>query len=308
MSARPDLALLETLLGVAEHGSIGAAARVLGLRQPSVTDRLKRLERQLQLSLLERSPRGTRLTAEGNAVADWAREVLAASDRLDAGCAALRREHDSELRVSASMTISEYLVPRWLIDLREASPGLSVSLRVGNSQQVADDVLRGTADIGFVEGLKVPRGLAQRVFGSDRLVVVVGSGHPWSRRSAITAAELAATPLIMREPGSGTRETLAHALGAAGHTAVPPKLELGSTAAVKAAVLTSQGATVFSLLAASDDVSTGRLCIVALEDLELRRRLRVVWRKGTSLRGPAAHLAHRAVAGEVRTGESTGAD
>jgi DNA-binding transcriptional LysR family regulator len=297
MTSRTDLASLETLLAVTEHGSIGAAARALGLRQPSVTDRLQRLERHLELSLLVRSPQGTRLTAEGAAVADWARATLAASDLLEAGAAALRRRHGGELRVSASMTISEYLVPRWLTDLRVAAPAVTVSLRVGNSEQVADDVLRADADLGFVEGLSVPNGLHHRVFATDELVVVVADGHPWARRRRpLTAAELAATPLIVRERGSGTRETLARALAVAGFEPVSPQLELGSTAAVKAAVATSQGISVLSRLAAADDVAAGRLRVVEVADLSLRRRLRVVWRQHTTLTGPAADLARRAQA------------
>jgi DNA-binding transcriptional LysR family regulator len=297
MTSRTDLASLETLLAVTEHGSIGAAARALGLRQPSVTDRLQRLERHLELSLLVRSPQGTRLTAEGAAVADWARATLAASDLLEAGAAALRRRHGGELRVSASMTISEYLVPRWLTDLRVAAPAVTVSLRVGNSEQVADDVLRADADLGFVEGLSVPNGLHQRVFATDELVVVVADGHPWARRRRpLTAAELAATPLIVRERGSGTRETLARALAVAGFEPVSPQLELGSTAAVKAAVATSQGISVLSRLAAADDVAAGRLRVVEVADLSLRRRLRVVWRQHTTLTGPAADLVRRAQA------------
>jgi molybdate transport repressor ModE-like protein len=297
MTSRTDLASLETLLAVTEHGSIGAAARALGLRQPSVTDRLQRLERHLELSLLVRSSQGTRLTAEGAAVADWARATLAASDLLEAGAAALRRRHGGELRVSASMTISEYLVPRWLTDLRVAAPAVTVSLRVGNSEQVADDVLRADADLGFVEGLSVPNGLHQRVFATDELVVVVADGHPWARRRRpLTAAELAATPLIVRERGSGTRETLARALAVAGFEPVSPQLELGSTAAVKAAVATSQGISVLSRLAAADDVAAGRLRVVEVADLSLRRRLRVVWRQHTTLTGPAADLVRRAQA------------
>lgn len=283
------------LLAVAEHGSIGAAARALNLRQPSVTDRVQRLERRLHLTLLERSPRGARLTADGATVADWARDLLAASDRLEAGIAALRHQQDSQLRVSASMTISEYLVPRWLTELRTSAPDISVALRVGNSQQVAEDVLHDRADLGFVEGLRVPPGLRQRVFATDELVVVVAPSHPWTRRRRpVTVAELAETPLIVREHGSGTRETLTQALAEAGRDALVPQLELGSTAAIKAAVLSGQGVGVLSQLAAADDIASGRLRTVPVADLDLRRRLRVVWRNNTTLTGAAADLARRA--------------
>jgi DNA-binding transcriptional LysR family regulator len=290
---RTDLRSLEWLVAVAEQGSIGAAARVLGVRQPSVTDRLQRLERHLHLALLQRSPRGTRLTPEGAAVVDWARGILDASDRLEAGVAALRRSRDSQLRVSASMTISEYLMPRWLADLRLRAPEVGVALHMCNSEQVVHHVVDGDADLGFVEGPRVGAGLATRTVATDELVVVVAPDHAWAaRRQAVEVAELAQAQLVVREHGSGTRDTFDRALARAGGSqAVTPRLELGSTAAIKAAVLTGQGAGVLSRLATVDDVAGGKLVAVPVAGIDLRRRLRMVWRAGRRLSDAAAQLA-----------------
>lgn len=291
-TTRTDLRSLEVLLAVAEHGSIGAAARALDMRQPSVTDRLQRLEQHLHLDLVRRTARGSVLTSEGVAVTDWAREVVAASDRLESGVAALRARHDSQLRVSASLTIAEYLVPRWLAELARTSPETSVALRMGNSAQVAENVLNGDADIGFVETSKIPAGLHTRTFAHDELVAVVGPDHPWRRRrSRPGPSELATASLIVREEGSGTRIILERALAGAGHPHGAARLELASTAAIKAAVLAGQGVGVLSGLAVADDVASGRLYPVPIDGIDLRRRLRIVWRAGTKLVGPAAGLA-----------------
>lgn len=238
---RTDLRRLEILLAVAEHGSIGAAARALGMRQPSATDQLQRLEQHLGLTLPQRSFRGTTLTAHGATVADWAREVIAGSDRLEAGVAALRHTGGRRLRVSASMTVAEYLMPRWLAELRTRSARTNVALRVCNSDEVARDVASGAADLGFVEGLGRAPGLHHRRVGSDRLVLIAPVGHPWTRRrKPITAHELTKAALVVRESGSGTRQVLEHALRPLG-LALGPTMELGSTAAVKAAVASGQG-------------------------------------------------------------------
>ncbi|GAA1740156.1 LysR substrate-binding domain-containing protein [Luedemannella helvata] len=299
---RTDLRSLEWLIAVAEQGSIGGAARALGVRQPSVTERLGRLERQLHLPLLERTPRGTSLTEEGAAVADWARQLLDASDRLEVGVAALRRRTNSQLRISASMTIAEYLLPDWLTDLRNRSPGLSVALRMCNSTEVARDVLEGGADLGFVEGPCLPTGLRVRPVGSDELVVVVPAGHPWTRRP-VRATELVEVPLVMRERGSGTRDTFDRAVSSVVGRMPVSRLELGSTAAIKAAVLAGQGIGVLSGLAAADDLRNGTLVRVQLEGVDLRRRLRLIWRSGSQLSDPAARLASCVVAGrQGRTG------
>jgi DNA-binding transcriptional LysR family regulator len=301
---RTDLRSLEWLLAVAERGSIGAAARHLHVSQPSVTDRLQRLERHLGLGLLQRSPRGTQLTPEGAAVADWARQVLDASERLEAGAAALRRQHDSQLRVSASMTVAEYLLPRWLYDLRQAHPGTAVSLRMCNSRDVVRDVGEGRADLGFVEGPRVDGDLGKRVIGSDDLAVVVAPGHRWGRRrNPLDVAQLLEEPLVVREPGSGTRDTLELALARAGRGSGPRGgLELGSTAAIKAAVLAGQGVGVLSRLAVADDLVSGRLHEVSVDGLDLVRHLCMVWPSGQRLTGAPAELGAIAVAAGRRQG------
>ncbi|MFG2146577.1 LysR family transcriptional regulator [Streptomyces sp. NPDC048696] len=286
----PDLGALELLLAVARHGSLGRAARDLGITQPAASSRIRAMERRLGVALVDRSPRGSRLTAEGVLVTDWARRVVEAAEAFDAGAQALRGRRDSRLRVAASMTIAEYLLPGWLIALRAERPGTAVSLHAGNSALVAERLLAGEADLGFVEGLSVPTGLDAAVIGHDRLVVVAAPSHPWARRrTPLTAAELAATPLILREEGSGTRQVLDAALAAAGGVA-PPLLELASTTAVKAAVLSGAGPSVLSELALGEELASRRLARIPLEDVRLRRDLRAVWRTGHRPTGPARDL------------------
>ncbi|MBD0740800.1 LysR family transcriptional regulator [Streptomyces sp. CBMA152] len=286
----PDLGALELLLAVARHGSLGRAARDLGITQPAASSRIRAMERQLGVALVDRSPRGSKLTAEGVLVTDWARRVVEAAEAFDAGAQALRGRRDSRLRVAASMTIAEYLLPGWLIALRAERPGTAVSLHAGNSALVAERLLAGEADLGFVEGLSVPSGLDGAVIGHDRLVVVAAPAHPWARRrTPLTAAELAATPLILREEGSGTRQVLDAALTAAGGVA-PPLLELASTTAVKAAVVSGAGPSVLSELALGEELASRRLARIPLEGVGLSRDLRAVWRAGHRPTGPARDL------------------
>jgi DNA-binding transcriptional LysR family regulator len=277
---RLELSAVETLIAVADHGGIGAAARALGVTQPAVTDRLRRLERQVRLDLVARSPRGSQLTANGRLV----------SDRLEAGIAALRDRHAHRLRVSASMTVAEYLVPRWLHELRISSPDASVALRMGNSEQAARDVREGAADVGFVEGPRVPAGLSSKTVAVDELVVVVAPGHRWARlRRPLSVAELVVGPLVVREPGSGTREALERELTRLG-AVLRPSAELGSSSAVRSVAESGDAAAVLSRLVVADDVASGRLVPVPVDGIDLHRRLRAIWPAGTRLQGPAADL------------------
>ncbi|AQZ60508.1 Transcriptional regulator, LysR family [[Actinomadura] parvosata subsp. kistnae] len=289
MSALPDLDSLKLLVDVGELGSLGRAARAAGIAQPSASKRIALLERRLGLPLLERTPRGSTLTAEGKMVAGWAAQVLGAAQELMRAAQAVRLSEAAHLRVASSMTVAEYLVPRWLGELQHREPDVQVGLDVVNSADVAARVLAGEVELGFVEGPTVPDGLAVRVVGTDRLVVVVAPAHPWARRrTVLRGPELAATPLVVREPGSGTRETLDVAF-AAMHRA-SPRLELGSNSAVKGAAQAGVAPAVLSGYAVESDVATGRLVEVPLTGVNLVRSLRAVWRRGRPLTGPAATL------------------
>ncbi|MFE5667341.1 LysR family transcriptional regulator [Streptomyces niveus] len=286
----PELGALELLIAVARHGSMGGAARELGISQPAASSRIRSVERQLGVSLFDRSPSGSRPTEAGALVTDWARRIMEAAEAFDVGAQALRDRRDSRLRVAASMTIAEYLLPGWLIALRTARPDTAVSLLAGNSGAVAARLLGGEADLGFVEGLAVPAGLDGTVIGRDRLVVVVAPAHEWSgRRTALTPTELAASPLILREEGSGTRQVLDAALASYGGLA-EPLLELSSTTAVKAAVVSGAGPSVLSELAVREELVARRLLEVEVAGIHLRRDLRAVWPTGHRPSGPAREL------------------
>jgi DNA-binding transcriptional LysR family regulator len=287
----PDLNALELLVAVGECGSLSRAAASFGISQPSASERMRTLERRLGLELLHRSTTGSRLTPAGLVVIDWARDVLTPAHAFAEGVAALKAEQDVRLRVAASLTLAEQLVPGWLLSLREVHPEIHVGLQVANSDQVLRAVREADADLGFIEGPSVPRDMRATTVGQDRLVVVVVPGHPWTRRrTPVTGAELATTPLLLREPGSGTRETLERALRPYGGTC-EPVLELGATTPLRSAAASGAAPAVLSELAVREDLADGRLVEIPVEDgLPLHRTLRAVWPAGSDPAAPARWL------------------
>ncbi|MFB6534616.1 LysR substrate-binding domain-containing protein [Streptomyces noursei] len=287
----PDLESLRLLVLVADLGSLGRAAERLRISQPSASRRLSTLERGLGLVLLDRTRRGSRLTLAGQVVTGHARSVLAELDDLLTGAGKLRDRREAELRVAASLTIAEYLLPTWISELRSRRPELYIGLQVTNSEHVPELVEAGEADIGFIEGPRLSRVMSTRQVAEDRLVVVVDPGHPWARRrEPLSARELSRTPLVLRESGSGTRQTLDRALHLAGCDRARPLVELGSTAAVRGAVIAGTGPSVLSELAVRGDIVEGRLIRVEVAGVDLTRDLRAVWPTGRRLVGPAAEL------------------
>lgn len=282
MTHDADLESLKLLVAVADGGSVGQAARSLRISQPSASKRLATLERHLGLELVVRTPRGSVVTADGRQVVAWARDLLTAVAGFHADVARLHGARAGELRVAASMTIAEALVPTWLRDLRRGHAGVRVDVTVANSTEVARLVRHDERiALGFVEGPTVPSGLDSRVVGEDRLVVVVAPGHPWARRrEPLPLAELAGCTLAVRETGSGTRETLDRIL----HTRPgPTELALGSNAAVKGAAVAGAAPAVLSAYAVAAELATGQLVAVPVLALAGPRRLRAVWPAGRTL-------------------------
>jgi DNA-binding transcriptional LysR family regulator len=290
----PELSALEVLLAVGRTGSLGAAGRELGLSQQATSWRMRATERLVGVRLLHRGARGSSLTEAGALLADWAARVVGAAEELDAAIAALRTNRDRLLNLAASHTVAEYLLPGWLVQLRgEPGAQAGVNLMVHNSEQVSELVLAGQADLGFVEGPAPPTGLSSLTVATDELVLVVPPGHRWARRRRpVEPSELAATALVVREQGSGTRTVLDQALSAAAPQTprAAPVLEMAATTAIRHAVLAGAGPAVLSNLAVRDDLATGQLVKVRTQGLNLHRRLRGIWPDGPAPAGPGRAL------------------
>ncbi|MDJ0349937.1 LysR family transcriptional regulator [Cryobacterium sp. PH29-G1] len=299
----PDLAGLQMLVSVGELGSLTRAAAVLGVSQQAVSSRVRSLEGQIGASLIVRSARGSTLTATGTMVTGWAADVLEAAARMEAGIEALRSQALRHLDVAASLTIAEYLLPRWLVTLRdrEESAGhvaTRVGLTVANSEAVIALVRAGTVPLGFIETPNIPADLRTATIGHDTLMVAVAPTHAWAqrRRQQVTAQELADTPLITREEGSGTRQALDHLLESVPEVSgalASPRLEYSTTAAVRTAIASGVAPGVLSSMAIADDLALGRLIAIDVAGLTLTRTLSAVWASGPH---PSQVLAQEMIA------------
>lgn len=286
----PNLQALALFVAVVDEGGLGAGARRQGMHQPNASRMIAQLEIQAGTALLDRDPRGSRPTSAGLLFAAHARELLEAAGEFSAWLRHSRDEGAHELRVGVSMTIAEHLMPSWLTELRRTDPRVRIDLEVLNSTRVLAGVHDGRLQLGFVETPHVPRGVHAKTLREDELIVVVAPTHPWAVREApLTPDELARTPLVVREGGSGTRDAFEELLPAAAST--PPVQELGSNAAVRIAVASGAGPAVLSMLAVRSALESGQLHRVPVQGTRLRRLLTAVWSGPRRLSGPAADLA-----------------
>lgn len=286
-----DLVSLRLLDAVAATGSLTAAAARTGMTQQAASQRIRALETRTGVRLLQRGPAGSRLTAAGELVHGWSRDLLAAADRLDAGLATLSAGGGAALTVAASLTIAEHLAPAWLTRWRDRHPDAPAPrLRVANSTAVVDDVRHGRADLGYIETPDLPEGLGSVRIGVDAVRVIVAPTHPWAGRGAATLDELVGTPLIQREPGSGTRRAFERGLEAAGRRMlVGEAAVMTSTHAILAMAEGGAAPAVLGGLAVAAPVAAGRLVEVRVAGLEATRPLTAIW-SGRAPGGAASEL------------------
>jgi DNA-binding transcriptional LysR family regulator len=297
----PDLAALDLFVSVVDCGSLSRAAARHYISQPSASARIAQLERRLGLKLLDRTPSGSVPTAVGQVLADRARVVLQSANDLCRAADALSHTAGTRLRVVASYTMGDYVLPRWLHVLGSSLPEISVTVR--NSADTVRDILDGAAELGFMCIRQFDAPLESLPVGRDRLVVVAHPSHHWVKRlRPIKPEHLAAERLVVREEQSGTRSRLYELLEEYRPQPAPvPMLELGSTSAVKAAVLDGVAPAVLSEMTVADELHAGRLVEVPVAGLSLDRTLYAIWRSGHRLSDEARTLLDFAGSDTART-------
>lgn len=271
---------LRTLVAVVGRGGFSAAAQALGISQPAVSQQVQRLEKELGVTLLRRGRRRiVETTPCGAAVLDFARATLAAYDALHEELARRRETIAGELRLAASTTPGEYLAPRLLADFRAQHPDVEAQVTVGDTADVIRQLLACECDLGFIGAPAGQPGLTLERLATDEVVLAVYPGHPFAGRESVSWEETLAQPLILREKGSGTRQTVERALAAQGKAPLPESaaLILGSTQAVVQAIRDRLGIGFVSRRAIARVPPAERLPTVDIEGLTLGRDLFIVY-------------------------------
>ncbi len=268
----------ETFRAVAEAGSLSAAARTLNLSPSAVSQQIQQLEDSYRCRLLVRHTRGVALTVEGEVLYRYAKKLLRTLSESHEQLARLSDPGASRLRIGASLTIAEYMLPDVLVRLYRPESRDHVSVMMANSDAVCDFVVNHVVDVGLVEAEVDRSPLVSQPFYSDDPAVYVSASHPWAARGRPVALdEFVQEPLILREPGSGTRRALERALSRheLGLEDLSVRLVLATTQAIKAMVRAGLGATVLSPLTIPPHEAAG-FCRVAVPQLELTRNFYAV--------------------------------
>jgi len=263
---------LRLFAAVVEQGGFTNAARALRLSQPAISKSLNELERQLHVSLIERGARGVKLTEAGRSLYDRARELFGVERVAERELRELRGLKRGTLRVAASTTIATYMLPPVLGRFRMRHPSVRIRVTSANTRSVLRRLLESRTDVALVEGPISDDAVDVIPWREDELVVIAHPEHPLAVQSEVGVDHLKRETVLVREPGSGTREVAERALARHG-VRLTRTMRLGGTEAIKQGVAAGLGVAIVSRAAAADQITLGRIVVVPVRGLQIRREL-----------------------------------
>jgi len=269
-----DLHKLEIFYWVAEHKSFSQAAELLSLRQPTVSAHVQELEKAVGGKLLYRIPGKVSLTPLGLMLAERAKNLLAFKRETVAAVEQFHGTLSGELWVGGSSIPGEYLLPQKLGEFTKKYPKVKPILRIGDSAGIVNDLLDGKVEIAFVGFKGDDVRLTFEKVWDDEMVLAVPKGHPWSKRKNVTLDDLRSEKFISREHGSGTLDSLRQLLAKRKQPAqgiLNISMELGSTEAVKEALMAGYGFSILSRISIRHELDEGSIVEVPIRGLKLDR-------------------------------------
>lgn len=268
----PGLEHWAALRAVVERGGVNEAAGALNIGQPAVSKRLQALESCYGVALLERRGGRLSLTGAGRKV------YLLAVETLDRQQALLKdlQSHQAgvrELRLEATFTIGEHLLPDVLVRFSERYPQYRIRLRLGSSRAVQAHLVTDMADLGLMEAAPNSPDIAVRRWRDDELILVCGAGHGLAHTDEIAIASLPSLTYVLREDRSGLRESLDQALRANGIQALPVEMEVSSSSAIMEILPHNRHVSFLPRFLVAGALAAGQLHHVRVASLQIRRTL-----------------------------------
>ncbi len=268
---------------VVNAGSITKAAKKLYTTQPALSVQIQYLENYFQAKLLERTYKGVTLTAAGEIVYSYGQRIASLSEELLEEINNNNDKSNDLLQIGASTTIGGYALPCSIYTFKEKYPHSTIKLIIGNTKEIIEKTEDGIIDIGLVEGPLTEDDLKCELIikniCSDELVLITNSNNGFTSGEYITLEELKKLPLILREEGSGIRETIEEALKINDIflEEITSLMELNTIEAIKSSVEAGQGVSILSHLAIKKELRHGTLKAHKVEGISFTHNITVIY-------------------------------
>lgn len=294
---------LKVFRAVAEVKSFRKASEALHLSQPAVSQHIHALEEELGIRLFDRSGTRTSLTPAGKLLLKYARRSESVLNEAREALARLQGDVSGELRLGASTTVAQYILPRMLGAFLKDNPRVTLSVVSGNTEEIVVLLLRQSIVLGMIEGPSLSKDVHVEKFLDDTMVLIVPASHEWAGAARVALHELTEVPLLLREQGSGSRRVVEQALKKAGLqlNELQIRMELDSTEAIVSGVEAGLGIGFVSAWAVGKAFRLGTVIPIEVENLEIRRELTLIRKRGPAPEGVAAAFQRFALAQNERT-------
>jgi DNA-binding transcriptional LysR family regulator len=282
---------LKAFIAAAKMRSFTRAAELLNLSQPAVTHQIKNLEHMLRTRLFIRTQNKISLTRSGEILLKYAEDIGALYKKALEEIQQVNDRVAGDVHIGVASLLGTYLLPTLIGEFKKSYPEVNVSMLVGNSKEILEYLQSDIIELAIVsEPISSSTFVAMPVY-RDLLTVIVAPDHPWAARAAVRPTDLLEEGFISREVGSGTREICLKALKlpSAGR-ALKTVMVLGSTEAVKRAVMGKMGFSIVSRLAVRSEVELGLLTEIPVEKVKMARDFFAVYRSEQHLSMPALRL------------------
>ena len=262
---------LKVFYSVAKHLSFTQASKELYISQPAITKHIRELESLYGVRLFDRLGNKISLTDAGKLMLEHCEQILAAYRRLEYDMNLLKNEWTGDLRLGASTTISQYVLPPILARFTEKYPKVNVTLMDTNSRNIEQALQNHDIDLGLVEGVFRLPSLKYEPFLHDELVPVVGTQSKLAKKDEIGLDELQQLPLVLRERGSGTLDAIEMAFDEVGLklSSMNVRLYLGGTESIKSFLRCSDSLGIVSLQAVAPELRRGDFKIIDIKGMQL---------------------------------------
>lgn len=258
---------------VAKRLNFTKAADELFITQPAVTKHIHELELHFSVKLFDRNGTRIKLTTAGQTLLQHTEALFALYSNLEFDMNHLSRQHSGRLRLGGSMTTAPYIIPPILAGFHHKYPNVQVTLMTGNTSQIEQALENKEIDLGIVEGYSRNASIRYMEFSKDEIVLVSNPGHAWAKRESVKPEELKQIPLLLREPGSGTLEVIAHALKPLGIKLSQLKIEmqLNSTEMIKSYLLHAPCMAFLSIHAIRKELQNKEYRLLTVKGLQIER-------------------------------------
>lgn len=258
---------------VARRLNFTKAANELNITQPAVTKHIKEIELNLNIKLFERNGTKIKLTQAGEILLKYTEEIFSIYQKMEFEIGQLQEKQKGHLRLGASTTIAQYVLPPILAEFRKRFPEIQLNLVIHNSEKIEDLLTNNKIDVGLIEAQIKNRTFHYFPFMKDEIVLVARQNHPLSTRNHLKTHDLLQIPFVLRESGSGTLETIDLALKAKNIklNELKTEIRLGSTESIKSYLLHSDALAFLSVQSILQELKSHTLTIIDVKNMAIPR-------------------------------------